>query len=78
MQGMGQMLKFTVEEANRLEQLRLLVAAEWREFGSYLRYTDAMNIVGLSTLRKAIKLNLVLHFKGGDWIDTCYSAWSAK
>jgi hypothetical protein len=66
-------LKFTNEECNKLETLKLLVDAEWQNFGGYLRYTDAMNIVGLSTLKKAIKLNLIVHFKGSDWIDTCYT-----
>lgn len=72
------MRKFTNEEANRLETLKLLVDAEWHNFGKYLRYTDAMNIIGLSTLKKAIKLNLIIHFKGPDWIDTCYTARSSK
>jgi hypothetical protein len=72
------MVKFTTDECNKLETLKLLVDAEWQSFGGYLRYTDAMNIIGLSTLKKAIKLNLIVHFKGSYWIDTCYTARSSK
>ena len=61
--------KFTKEERQALDTLRLLIKAEWSSFGTYLSYNSAMNIVGLATLKRAVKCGMVAHFVGPDWVD---------